>query len=137
MTQLDSTNNEKFEKSYKLPLVNAIPGIVWSIPVHQKLFPDTDSWTTLGLCTLFVAVYVILSMMPLIAAIPCVAGGIMFTALFWVFPDYIDSTPWRIAIKIVILVFFVLIEFCIFANATIPWIDKKTAPKYPYIRMVK
>lgn len=33
----------RYEKNYKLPMVNIIPAIVWSIPLHQKLFPDA-SW---------------------------------------------------------------------------------------------
>ena len=28
----------KYEKNYKLPLINIVPAVIWSIPFHQKLF---------------------------------------------------------------------------------------------------
>ena len=27
-----------YEKNYKLPLINIVPAVIWSIPFHQKLF---------------------------------------------------------------------------------------------------
>lgn len=126
----------RYEKSYKLPMVNIIPAIVWSIPLHQKLFPDASWWGTLFLCALFVAVYWYLSMKPIIAAIPCVAGVVMFTALFWGFADYIGNIPARIIVKIIILGIAVMIELCIWINATLPWMEKKFLNN-PRIRVEK
>ncbi len=126
----------RYEKNYKLPMINIIPAIVWSIPLHQKLFPDASWWGTLFLCAMFVAVYWYLSMKPIIAAIPCVAGVVMFTALFWVFADYMGNTLVRIILKIIILGIVVMIEFCIWINATLPWLEKKF-PQNPKIRVVK
>ena len=126
----------RYEKNYKLPMVNIIPTIVWSIPLHQKLFPDASWWGTLFLCALFVVVYWYLSMKPIIAAIPCVAGVVMFTALFWVFADYIGNIPARIIVKIIILGIAVMIELCMWINATLPWLEKKF-PQKPKIRVVK
>ena len=126
----------RYEKNYKLPMVNIIPAIVWSIPLHQKLFPDASWWGTLLLCALFVAVYWYLSMKPIIAAIPCVAGVVMFTALFWVFADYIGNAPARIIVKIIILGVFIMIELCVWINATLPWLESKEANK-PRIRVEK
>ena len=117
----------RYEKNYKLPMVNIIPAIVWSIPLHQKLLPDASWWGTLFLCALFVAVYWYLSMKPIIAAIPCVAGVVMFTALFWVFADYIGNAPARIIVKIIILGVFIMIELCVWINATLPWLESKEA----------
>ena len=37
---VEETKTTSYEKNYKLPLVNIVPAIVWSIPLHQKLFPD-------------------------------------------------------------------------------------------------
>lgn len=126
----------RYEKNYKLPMVNIIPAIVWSIPLHQKLLPDASWWGTLFLCALFVAVYWYLSMKPIIAAIPCVAGVVMFTALFWVFADYIGNIPARIIVKIIILGIAVMIELCIWINATLPWMEKKFLNN-PRIRVEK
>ena len=126
----------RYEKNYKLPMVNIIPAIVWSIPLHQKLLPDASWWGTLFLCALFVVVYWYLSMKPIIAAIPCVAGVVMFTALFWVFADYMGNMPARIVVKIIILAIAIMVELCIWINATLPWLEKKF-PNKPNIRVVK
>ena len=121
--QTKTTSN--YEKKYGFPLINIIPAIVWSIPFHQKLFPDASFWMTLLLCGLFVVVYVILSFSPVISAIPCIASGIMLTAMFWALFDWIDNSVIRIIIKIIILAIAVLIELGIFANAMIPWLEAK------------
>ena len=31
--------HEKIEKNYVFPFINIVPAVVWSIPIHQKLFP--------------------------------------------------------------------------------------------------
>ena len=106
------------------------------IPLHQKLFPNASWWMTFGLCVAFVALYWYLSLKPVIAVIPCVAGVVMFTALFWVFADYIGNTPARIIVKIIILGVFIMIELCVWINATLPWLESKEANK-PRIRVEK
>lgn len=126
----------RYEKNYKLPMVNIIPAIVWSIPLHQKLFPDASWWMTFGLCAAFVALYWYLSIKPIIAVVPCMAGVVMFTALFWVFADYIGNTPARIVVKIIILAIAIMVELCIWINATLPWLEKKFSNK-PNIRVIK
>ena len=73
----------KYEKNYKLPLINIVPAVIWSIPFHQKLFPDAGWWMTFGLYAAFVVVYVVLSYLPIIVAVPSIAGVIILTALFW------------------------------------------------------
>lgn len=80
-------------------------------------------------CAAFVALYWYLSLKPVIAVIPCVAGVVMFTALFWVFADYIGNTPARIIVKIIILGVFIMIELCVWINATLPWLESKEANK--------
>ena len=52
----------------------------------------------------------------------------MFTALFWVFADYIGNTPARIIVKIIILGVFIMIELCVWINATLPWLVQFTTP---------
>lgn len=133
---VEESNYKKYEKNYLFHFINLVPGIVWSIPFHQKLFPDAGWWMTFGLCTAFVILYWYLSMKPIIAAIPCVAGVIIFTALFWVIPDYIANTPVRIIVKILILAFFVMVELCIWINATLPWLERKF-PSKPNIRVIR
>ena len=122
---VEESNYKKYEKNYLFPFINLVPGIVWSIPLHQKLFPNA-----------FVALYWYLSLKPMIAVIPCVAGLVMFTALFWVFADYIGNAPARIIVKIIILGVFIMIELCVWINATLPWLESKEANK-PRIRVEK
>ena len=122
-----------YEKNYKLPLINIVPAVIWSIPFHQKLFPDAGWWMTFGLCTAFVVVYVALSYFPIIASVPSIAGVIILTALFWVPADYIGNNVVRIIVKVLIAIVCGFVELGIFANATVPWLEGKEANK-PRIR---
>ncbi len=126
----------QFEKSFKLPMINLIPGIVWSIPLHQKLFPNASWWMTFGLCATFVLVYLFLSYMPIAAIAPCVTGAIIFTTFAWAPADLIGNTVARIIVKVLILAFMVLLELCVFINATLPWMEGRLANK-PNIRVEK
>jgi hypothetical protein len=123
-----------YEKNYKLPLINIVPAVIWSIPFHQKLFPDAGWWMTFGLCAAFVVVYVALSYFPIIAAVPSIAGVIILTALFWVPADYIGNNVVRIIVKVLIAIICGFVELGIFANATVPWLEGKEANK-PRIRV--
>ena len=122
---VEDFKKSSYEKNYKLPLINIIPAIVWSIPVHQKLFPEASWWMTFGLCAVFVILYCALSYMPIIAAIPCIASVIMFSGLFWVFADYIGNDIGRIVMKVLIVVVFGFMELAVFANATVPWLESR------------
>ena len=124
-----------YEKNYKLPLINIVPAVIWSIPFHQKLFPDAGWWMTFGLCAAFVVVYVALSYFPVIAAVPSIAGVIILTALFWVTADYIGNNVVRIIVKVLIAIVCGFVELGIFANATVPWLEGKEANK-PRIRRI-
>ena len=123
-----------YEKNYKLPLINIVPAVIWSIPFHQKLFPDAGWWMTFGLCTAFVVVYVALSYFPIIAAVPSIAGVIILSALFWVPADYIGNNVVRIIVKVLIAIVCGFVELGIFANAMVPWLEGKEANK-PRIRV--
>lgn len=126
----------KYEKNYKLPLINIVPAVIWSIPFHQKLFPDAGWWVTFGLCAAFVVMYVVLSYLPIIVAVPSIAGVIILTALFWVPADYIENNVVRIIVKVLIAIVCGFVELGIFANATIPCLEGKEANK-PRIRVIK
>lgn len=137
-TYIVQTNKtEKYQKNYGLPFINLMPAVVWSIPIHQKLFPDANFWLTLGLCGAFVIGYVLLSMLPVIAVVPCVAGVIMFSALFWALVDGIGNSIIRILLKVVILAIAIFVELAILSNATVPWLQKKELDKPRIIRMDK
>lgn len=131
---VEETYKPTYEKNYKLPMINFIPAFVWSIPLHQRLYPEASTWIVVGLAIAFMAFYYYLSLKPWIAAIPCVAGVIIFTAMFWVFADYIGNDAGRIAVKGLICGFFILLELSIFGNATIPWLESREANR-PRIRV--
>ena len=124
----------EYEKNYKLPLINIVPAVIWSIPFHQKLFPDAGWWMPFGLCAAFVVVYAVLSYLPIIVAVPSIAGVIILTALFWVPADYIGNNVVRIIVKVLIAIVCGFIELGIFTNATVPWLEGKEANK-PRIRV--
>lgn len=133
---IEDMKTESFQKNFKLPFVNLIPAFVWSIPLHQKLFPDSSFWMTLALCGLFVIAYMVLSFLPIITLVPCVAGMIIFTTLVWTPADLIGNNVVRIILKLVIAAFFIMLEFCIWINATLPWLERKF-PNRPNIRVIK
>lgn len=133
---VEDTKTESFQKNYKLPFVNLIPAFVWSIPLHQKLFTDASFGKTFALCGLFVIIYMILSFLPIITVAPCVAGVIIFTALAWAPADLIGNNVIRIIVKVVILAFFIMLEFCVWINATLPWLERKF-PNRPNIRRIE
>lgn len=133
---VDDYKTSSYEKNYKIPLINIIPAVVWSIPLHQKLFPDASWLMMFGICTVFVILYCALCYMPIIAAAPCIAGVIIFTGLFWVFADYIVNDVGRIVVKVGIAGFFGFMEVAVFANATVPWLEKKFSNR-PKIKVIK
>ena len=133
---VEDIKTKSFQKNFMLPFVNLIPAFVWSIPVHQKLFRDADFWITFALCGLFVIAYIALSFLPIITVIPCVAGVIIFTAMAWASADMIGNNVVRIIVKVVIVAFFIMLEFCIWINATLPWLERKF-PNRPNIRVNK
>ncbi len=76
---------------------------------------------------LFFVLYILLSYVPIIALAPGIASVIMLTGLFLVPANHIGNNVVRILVKGVVLVIMVLIEFCVFINATLPWLERKTA----------
>lgn len=133
---VEDIKTEGFQKNFMLPFVNLIPAFVWSIPVHQKLFPDADFWITFALCGLFVIAYIALSFLPIITVIPCVAGVIIFTAMAWAPAGMIGNNVVRIIVKVVIIAFFIMLELCVWINSTLPWLERKF-PNRPNIRVIK
>jgi len=49
----------------------------------------------------------------------------MLTGLIWVFADWIADDFIRIVTKVLILGIVIFIEFGIFSNATVPWLQDK------------
>ena len=130
------TKTKKYETNYGLPFLNAIAGMVWSIPILQKLLPGVEGIAALGIGAVFTLVYVVLSVMPVIAIVPCIASTIMYTAMLWGIADNIGHIVIRVIVKIVILLFVVFAEFSIFVNATLRWLQRKY-PEKPRVTVVK
>ena len=133
---VETGNRESYEKNFKLPFINLIPAFIWNIPIHQKLYPDASFRVSFGLGALFIAFYIYLSLKPIVAAAPCIAGIVILTALFWAPADHIGNNVVRIIVKIIILAVMIMIEFCIWTNATLPWLESRDANK-PVIRVEK
>lgn len=53
------------------------------------------------------------------------AGVVIFTALARAPADLIGNNVVRIIVKVVILAFFIMLEFCVWINATLPWLERK------------
>ena len=132
---VEETNRSKYEKNFKFPMINLIPAIVWCIPVHQKLSPLAGTMGAFIAVAAFFILYVLLSYVPIVALVPGVASVIMMTAMLWAPADHIGNNVARIIVKGIILAIMVLIEFCVLINATLPWLERKTATP-PRVRRV-
>lgn len=130
------TKTKKYETNYGLPFLNAIAGMVWSIPILQKLLPGVEGIAALGIGAVFTLVYVVLSVMPVIAIVPCIASTIMYTAMLWGIADNIGHIVIRVIVKILMLLFVLFAEFSIFSNATLRWLQNKF-PEKPKTTVVK
>lgn len=133
---VQESNTKPYIRNAKMPLINLIPAIVWTVPLYQKVSPIMTGWITFMACAMFLALYVFLSYKPLIAVAPCVGSVIMFTAIAWAPMDHIGNNVVRIIAKIVALAICILIEFAVWVNATLPWLQKKF-PQKPNIRVIK
>ena len=114
-----------YKKDYGIPIINILPAIVWSIPLAQFISPRIGDGFAICMCLIFVIVYYILSIKPVVAVIPCLFSVIMLTGLMWVFADWILDDAIRIIAKVVILGMVIFVEFGIFSNATVPWLQDK------------
>lgn len=133
---VNPTKTKEYETNYALPFINAIAGIVWSIPILQRLLPDVDGIAALGIGAIITILYVVLSVKPIIAIVPCTASVIMYTAMLWGVADNIGYIVIRVILKIVLLLFVVFAEFSIFVNATLRWLQRKY-PEKPRVTVVK
>jgi hypothetical protein len=127
--------HKPYQKDYKIPMINLVPAFVWGIPLHQKLYPNAPTWLVVALTAAFMFIYALLSLTPIIAAAPCVGSVIILTGMIWAPMDHIGNNVLRIILKIAAMVLMILLQFGIFMNATIPWIDEKTYK--PTIRKVE
>ena len=127
--------HEKFEKSYVFPFINIVPAVVWSIPIHQKLFPEAGFGVVALYTVVFIALYLYVSLKPIVAAVPCIAGVVIYTLTVWIPINHVDNNVVRIILKGIVLIFVILVEFAIWINATLPWLQEKTYK--PTIRKVE
>lgn len=126
--------HEKFERNYVFPFINIVPAIVWSIPIHQKLFPEAGFWIVAIYTVVFIALYMYVSLKPVIAAAPCVAGVLIYKLTAWIPLNHIGNNVVRIILKGIALIIVVLVEFAVWIDATLPWLQEKTYK--PSIRRV-
>lgn len=133
---VEETKTSKYEKNFRFPLINLIPAIVWCIPVYQKLSPFVGTMGAFIAVAAFFILYVLLSYVPVAALAPGVASVIMMTAMLWAPADHIGNYVARIIVKGIILAIMVLIEFCVLINATLPWLERKTATP-PRVRRIE
>ena len=133
---VEDVKTSKFEKNYKFPLINLIPAIVWGIPVYQKMQPVIGTAGAYGAVAGFLILYITLSYLPIAALIPAIASVIILTAMFWAPADHIGNNVVRFIVKGLILVFIIMVEFCIWINATLPWLERKESST-PIVRKVE
>ena len=102
----------------------------------QKVSPLFGTLGAYGAVVVFIVLFMTLSYLPFITAVPGVAGVVMLTAMLWAPADHIGNNVVRFIVKGLILVFIIMVEFCIWINATLPWLESRSANK-PIIRVEK
>lgn len=130
-----SSKTEIYEPSYKFPMINILAALVWSIAFMQKVLPTVEGIQSLVIGAVFILIYIILCMTPVVAILPAVASGIVYAVMLWALADKIGNDAIRIIIKILILLIDVFIEFMVIVNATLRWLQYKF-PVKPRIRIV-
>lgn len=119
------TKEKQYQMNFILPFLNLLAGIVWSIPLLQKVFSGVEGIASLGIAAVFVLLYLLLSALPVVSIVPCIAGGIIYTVMLWGIADHIGYDVVRIIVKIVALLLAIFVEFSVFVNATLGWLQKR------------
>ncbi len=129
-------NRSHYEKNYTMPFINIIPGIIWSIPIIQMFMDDVGTLAKFGFGIVFAFLYVVMTLVPVLALAPCVAGAIIYIGMLWSLADLLGDGWIKITIKVIIAAFIGLLELSLFINATLPWLERKT-DKGPVIRRIE
>ena len=129
-------NRSHYEKNYTMPFINIIPGIIWSIPIIQMFMDDVGTLAKFGFGIVFAFLYVVMTLVPVLALAPCVAGAIIYIGMLWSLADLLGDGWIKITIKVIIAAFIGLLELSLFVNATLPWLERKT-DKGPVIRRIE
>ena len=129
-------NRSHYEKNYTMPFINIIPGIIWSIPIIQMFMDDVGTLAKFGFGIVFAFLYVVMTLVPVLALAPCVAGAIIYIGMLWSLADLLGDGWIKITIKVIIAAFIGLLELSLFLNATLPWLERKT-DKGPVIRRIE
>ena len=129
-------NRSHYEKNYTMPFINIIPGIIWSIPIIQMFMDDVGTLAKFGFGIVFAFLYVVMTLVPVLALAPCVAGAIIYIGMLWSLADLLGDGWIKITIKVIIAAFIGLLELSLFINATLPWLERKM-DKGPVIRRIE
>lgn len=129
-------NRSHYEKNYTMPFINIIPGIICSIPIIQMFMDDVGTLAKFGFGIVFAFLYVVMTLVPVLALAPCVAGAIIYIGMLWSLADLLGDGWIKITIKVIIAAFIGLLELSLFINATLPWLERKT-DKGPVIRRIE
>ena len=133
---VSSTQTKYYETNFYIPFLNLVAGIVWAIPFMQKVLPKIEGLAALGIGAIFAFVYVVLSVVPVMAIVPCIGAAIIYTAMLWGIADAIANPTICIIVKGMILLAVMFFEFCIFGNATLLWLQHKF-PSKPTVRVIE
>lgn len=105
--------------SSMIPMINAIPALIYSVVIRQHFLPDITGWQKFGVCVLIFLVYMVISFLPFVSLITNIASTVMFVGMIWVLVDKIDSNIVRIVVKVITAGFVGLLELAIFTDMTI------------------
>ena len=87
-------------------IMQLISAIILSVVATSKWLPDLHGWGRFGLCALAVVIVLILSMLPKIGAVICIANGIAWIVVLWMLVGGISILwlNWTLRIIAILLV---------------------------------
>lgn len=100
------------EDSISLPamIMNLISAIVLSIWGTSVIFPDLHGWGRFGVCVLTVIVMLVLTVIPIIGTILCIANGIAWIVVLWMLFGNISIVWLKWTLRIVSIILIVAFE---------------------------
>lgn len=91
-------------------IMNLISAIVLSVWATSKLFPNLHGWGRFGICAIAVFIVLILTAVPVVGTLICVANAIMWIVLFWTLIGGISVVWLKWTLRAIAILFIVAFE---------------------------
>lgn len=91
-------------------IMHLITAIMLSVWATSKFLPDLHGWGRFGVCALFVLAVLILTFVPIIGMIICIANAILWIVFFWLLIGQIPIVWLKWTLRVISILFIVAFE---------------------------